>query len=147
PFTGQLDAPQRRKRWDHRVEEGQARCGPEDLKKAQTVYLKALERSPDDWVIRENYAQLLVQLGAAQQAVEQYYLVLKQVPHHCVGYRQLGKLLFDVGNIEGAKTCYESLMAIDPDWSPNHYNLAAVLAAQGKKKEAIALFTRRVNRE
>ncbi len=147
PFTQQLDRDERAKRWDARLQALAASNRPEKIRATIALHDRALQAAPDDWTIRANYARVLAQSGDVHRALEQYYRVLQQVPHHYAMFVQMGKLYLEVHNLSVAKASFEAALALDPDDSLAHYELAKVLAAQGKHAAAVAAFTRGVQKD
>jgi tetratricopeptide (TPR) repeat protein len=143
PFNQRLDNAEEVKRWDARV----LRHGQQSeaaLSTQAAVYEKALATAPDDWMIRENYAQFLVNNNPAQ-AIEQYGIVLRQVPHHYVASVALGNLLLAVGETSAARSRFEAALHYDPeDWNA-HRGLATAFLSEGKKEEAIAYIEARLD--
>src|SRR5207248_2797064 len=118
-----------------------------EVAKVVGLYQRALDAAPNDWMLRQNYAQFLVLAGGAAQAVDEHRLVLRQMPHHYRGYIELGNLRFNLGDLHGAKDCFEQAIKLDPDLFKPHLDLARVLAAQGQVEQAVDLLTARVYRE
>jgi tetratricopeptide (TPR) repeat protein len=144
PFTNQLDADSRSARWEGYRQTLKAQLGPEALPEALAVARKALDASPDDWMIRLHLANLLAESDALGEAAGQYEALVNQLPHLSLAQYKLGTVYLRIQNYEQANSCFRAALRIAPDFAGAHYGLAEVLAAQGRVKEAIAVYDDRV---
>jgi superkiller protein 3 len=141
PYTGQLDHAERCRRFDKRIESLQKGVDvPSDL----LAYEKALKKDPEDWVLRESYADLL---GSGERAIAEYQTVLHRVPHHFMVWTKVGNLYLKDGFPDRAQRAFEAALRIDAEYSSAHSGLAKALAMQGRPDDAIAYFQRRIERE
>jgi len=87
-------------------------------------------------------------LREADRAAGYYQAALDQevIPHLKLPvYHNLGILLLDGGDLETAKTAFEIVLKIDPDFAPGHYNLGATLKFMDDYEGAIACYLRAVD--
>jgi tetratricopeptide (TPR) repeat protein len=147
PFTNQLDADARAARWEGYRQALKSGLGPEALQDSLTVARKALNTSPDDWMIRMHMAGLLAESDALSEAAGQYEALLKQVPHLSLAHYKLGTVYLRMKDYERANSCFRAALRIAPDFAGAHYGLAEVLAAQGRVKDAIAVYDERVKND
>jgi tetratricopeptide (TPR) repeat protein len=147
PFSGQLGNAQRRLRWDARLADYQKHFDANKARQELDACEQALQAAPDDWILREKYADLLVESGMPHVAVVQYELVARQVPHHYVLLGNLGSARMALGEFASAQASFEAALAVDPDYTSAHYDLAMALAAQGRVEEAIGRFEAHARRE
>jgi glycosyltransferase involved in cell wall biosynthesis len=61
------------------------------------------------------------------------------------GYNNLGNLLKNVGDLQGAKIAYETAIKIDPNFVTGYYNLGMVCKAMGLFAEAINSYNNAIN--
>src|SRR5579885_2140355 len=147
PFTSQLDHAERAGRWKTRVAQMQDRLkAPEPRRKVLVQYEKAVEGSPEDWMIHFNYAQFLSESGDRAGAVRQYREVLERCRHSFAAHCKLADLLVQAGRAEEAVGHYREALATNEKCAEAHYGLALALAEQGKTDEARALFEQRCRR-
>lgn len=147
PFRDQLDDVERSKRWNDRLDGLQRAIQSESKSESLELFNRALSGAPADWTLRAKYAQFLAESGHLDRAIEQYRIVIQQVPHHYDVLRRQANLQLTVGDLKGAKESLEAAIRIYPDFTLAHYDLASVLAAEGKNDEAIAVFTAQANKE
>ena len=93
PFATQLGHEQRDRALQNRIEAIELSLTPEMQERHAAAYRQALARSPDDWVLRENFARLLEANGRASEAVVQWNEVVRLLPHDAQAYYQIGTLL------------------------------------------------------
>ncbi len=147
PFTNQLGHAQHSLRWDARLADYPTHFDAPKARQELDAYEHALQAAPEDWIMREKYADLLVESGVPQLAVAQYEQIATQVPHHYVLLGNLGSARMALGDFAGAQASFEAALAIDPDYTLAHYDLARALAGQGRVEEAINRFEARARRE
>jgi tetratricopeptide (TPR) repeat protein len=147
PFTGQLDRVERAERWKVRVAGLQDQLqGPESHQKVLAQYERAIERSPEDWIVRFNYGQLLADSGAPAKARRQFGEVLERCRHSSAAHCQLAGLLVKAGRAEEAVPHYREALRTNGNYAEAHFGLARALADQGKTAEARAIFEERCRR-
>jgi len=87
-------------------------------------------------------------LRDANQAAGYYQTALDQevmLPIKLPVYHNLGILLLDGGDLETAKTAFEVVLKIDPNFAPGHYNLGATLKFMDDYEGAIACYQQAIN--
>ena len=106
----------------------------------------------------ENYEilyELYYHLGIAysrlknhQQAIAHYQAAIK-LPIYPIlklgAYNNLGNLLKEKGDLNGAKKAYETILKIDPSFVIGYYNLGMTYKAMGLFKEAIAAYVKAID--
>ncbi|MGB3758700.1 MAG: tetratricopeptide repeat protein [Rivularia sp. (in: cyanobacteria)] len=106
----------------------------------------------------ENYEilyELYYHLGIAysrlknhQQAIAHYQAAIK-LPIYPIlklgAYNNLGNLLKEKGDLNGAKKAYETIIKIDPSFVIGYYNLGMTYKAMGLFKEAIAAYVKAID--
>ncbi len=106
----------------------------------------------------ENYDilhELYYHLGIAysrlknyHQAIAHYQAAIK-LPIYPIlklgAYNNLGNLLKEKGDLNGAKKAYETTLKIDPSFTSGYYNLGMTLKAMGLFKDAIASYVKAID--
>ncbi|MEB3220048.1 MAG: tetratricopeptide repeat protein [Nostocales cyanobacterium 94392] len=109
-------------------------------------------------VAEDNYEilyELYYHLGIAysrlknsHQAIAHYKAAIKLPIYPLLklgAYNNLGNILKDIGDLNGAKTAYETSLKIDPAFVSGYYNLGMTFKAMGLLKEAINCYTKAIN--
>ena len=71
------------------------------------------------------------------QAVEDFEAALQARPAYAPALTNLGNLLFDAGDVEGAIARYERAIASDSEYSVAHLNLGAAYKRAGRIADAV----------
>lgn len=142
PFTGQLDHAARVQALEDRIKRLQE-CGqPRELAEAEQACRRALDRSAEDWRLRENFARLLLEgRKDAAGAVEQYRLVVRAVPFDHLSHHNLALALREAGQFDEAVACHREALRIRPGFAAAVCALATTLARQGRTAEATECVT------
>ncbi|MCG6136883.1 MAG: tetratricopeptide repeat protein [Nostoc sp. LLA-1] len=86
-------------------------------------------------------------LQDTQQAIWHYQAAIK-LPIYPIlklgAYNNLGSLLKDNGDINGAKIAYETALKIDPNFATGHYNLGMIFKTLGLFTDAIASYQKAI---
>lgn len=86
-------------------------------------------------------------LQNSQQAISHYQAAIKLPIYPMLklgAYNNLGNLLKASGNLNDAKTAYETALKIDPNFAAGHYNLGMILKALGLFTDAIACYQKAI---
>src|SRR5262249_34909209 len=121
PFTHQLDQAEREKRWQTRVAELRQHLQPDDLQQAVAGYQQAIEKTPDDWMLRSNCAQLLLEGGDSTNALEQFTTILARDPHLFRVRVKLADLCVQGRAYEKAIRHYKEALKVDPAFADAHF--------------------------
>jgi tetratricopeptide (TPR) repeat protein len=143
-FANQLDHDEREKRWQSKEAELRQQLQPETVQQALATYQKAIQETPDDWMLRTNFAELLLDCGDRNNALEQYTAALAHDPHLFRVRVKLADLLVQAGANDKAIRQYREALKADPHFADANAGLARALAAAGRADEAVALLTGRL---
>jgi tetratricopeptide (TPR) repeat protein len=146
PFTYQLDHEEERRRGRETLAAMKARLRAGGIQMAAAQHHKAIEASPNDWMLRLNYGQLLIECDRAEEAREQYQHALTQLRHLFSARLMLGNLELKVGHPQSAQRHFRAALRLDPDNANAHSGLAWALDGQDKKAEALALIEKQVRK-
>lgn len=108
------------------------------------LFKHALDVTTDNFVMENNYANLLSDTGESEKAVEHYRNALKLRPRSGEVYTNMGNALMDLHKTDDAIDCYRKAVTLAPDLAVAHDNLARALDETGATAEAIAEYRRAV---
>ncbi|MGD1936017.1 MAG: tetratricopeptide repeat protein [Cyanophyceae cyanobacterium] len=101
---------------------------------------KALDITPDDYIIRFAVSALLHELGEYKGAVDGYDKVLKIDPNQYDAWRLSGLALEELGKAEKALDRYDQALKVNPDWHEILGLCGMALCKLGRYEEAISKF-------
>ncbi|HAP99163.1 MAG TPA: PEP-CTERM system TPR-repeat protein PrsT [Rhodospirillum rubrum] len=106
------------------------------LEKAKTTLEKGLERVPNDWIARNNLAEVMLRLGQTSAAYDQIVIARRSGGPQPALLDTEGQILLKMGKASEAVEILR-LATIDRNAPPTYgLHLAQALAAAGKKDEA-----------
>jgi tetratricopeptide (TPR) repeat protein len=103
-----------------------------------TLFEHTIDVTSNNWLIHNNYGNILKEMGRVDEAVEHFYESLRIRPNSAEVHNNLGNALGKLGKIDEEIEHYEKALKLKPKFPAAHYNLATALAKQGKMDEAIA---------
>jgi tetratricopeptide (TPR) repeat protein len=106
----------------------------------QTLFEHALAVTGDNFVMNNNYANILDKTGQPEKAIEHFNKALQMRPNSAEVHSNLGNVLRRLNRIDEAIMHYEKAIKLKPDLAEAHYNLAISYAGQGRTDEAIAKY-------
>jgi tetratricopeptide (TPR) repeat protein len=110
--------------------------------KARNIYAEALRQAPDDYFIRQNFAEFLQDTREIKPAIEQWQQVRKLIPQDHEPLYQLGRLAAVQGQYAQAKKLLGETVAMRPSFAPGWFELGSVHAAATNYGLAVAAFDR-----
>jgi tetratricopeptide (TPR) repeat protein len=137
PFSNQPNIAERIAALRSRVHELHSRMNTNDMVAARENFAKQLERCPDDFLLRGNFALFLQASGDVSGAIAQWRLVHDLIPHDYLPWFQLGRLLGSQAQWPESEADLRLAVKIHPSLSEGWFELGNVLAAQGKFSEAL----------
>ena len=100
------------------------------------LYRDAVERAPNDAVLRCQFGSIYYDLGKLPEAVEAFEVAVRLDPDLVAAQGNLGTAYSSIGRAEEAVACQRRAVELEPD-NPKHYvNLGAALKVQGLLGEA-----------
>lgn len=111
-------------------------------KQARDVYVEALRLAPDDFFIRQNFAEFLQDTGESKAAIEQWQQVRERVPQDHEPLYQLGRLAALQRQYAQAKELLRETVAMRPSFAPGWFELGSVQAATSNYDLAVSAFGR-----
>ena len=89
------------------------------------------------YVMQNNYANILSDLGRPKEAAAQLSEALKLLPNSPGIHINYGNALREMGRLDEAIEHYKIAVTLNPDFTLAHYNLGLALAAKGNYEGAI----------
>ena len=106
----------------------------------KALFEHAINVTSDNFVICNNYANILSETEQFEKAIDHFYQALRMKPDSPEVHSNLGNALRRINRIDQAVMHYEKALKLKPDLAEAHYNLAISLAGQGKTDEAIVKY-------
>jgi Flp pilus assembly protein TadD len=103
----------------------------------KALFERAINVTEDNFVMNNNYANILKNMGQVEKAIEHFGKALRIRPNSPEVYNNLGNALRKLDRFEDAVMCYQKALEIKAYFPQARYNLAAELSRQGKTDEAI----------
>jgi tetratricopeptide (TPR) repeat protein len=137
PFTGQSGHAERIQRFRDARARLEAALKPENHDRWIQTYRAALAKAPNDWMLHENFATLLQNIGDASGAEREWRKVTELLPHSAAAWYGLGNVLDALGKSGEALECFRKALSLKPGAVEARNGLGLALASQGKTSEAI----------
>ncbi len=139
PFTAMVDHERLLQKAQARLHNLQALKSPQALAAADAMYAAAVARSPEDWVLQENYAKfLLTALNDAASALERFEKVVERLPNDALALNNLGVARGRLGLWGEAEEAFRAALRQNPFLRDAAANLVQALIEQEKLAEAEA---------
>jgi tetratricopeptide (TPR) repeat protein len=103
----------------------------------KALFEHAINVTGDNFVMNNNYANVLKKMGQVEKAIDYFYKALRIRPNSPEVHNNLGNALHNLDRTDEAIKHYKKALELRPNFAETHYNLAVALAAQGKTNEAI----------
>src|SRR5207237_581008 len=87
-------------------------------------------------VAETNLGWALYKSGQADKGIQRIQAALALSPRYCLGWRQLGTIQGERGNLEAAAEAFQKYAATCPDAADAHLQLGKLFARQGKAPDA-----------
>jgi len=140
PFTNQLDNDLNRKELLKTLRRLNRYASPDGLRRTSSAYRSAIEKRPDDALLRFNYARLLTELGDYAGAAEQWTALLHLLPGRAEPHLQLGIALDAQGKLDEALAQFRAALKINPHYEEAYYSMGSLLIRRGNMGEAADCF-------
>jgi tetratricopeptide (TPR) repeat protein len=140
PFTGQLNDVPRAKFYMAKLKELGAQLNDQAREQSRVLYQDAVARVPDDYVLHQNFAQFLSQIGDLPAAVKEEQRFSDLLPQTPVGFFKIGSLLVREGNISEAEKYFSRTLALRNDYVPALDEMGVIFANQQKTAPAAKCF-------
>ncbi|HWY31149.1 MAG TPA: tetratricopeptide repeat protein, partial [Candidatus Acidoferrum sp.] len=144
PFTDQLNDVPRAQFYMAKLKELNSQMTAETRAQSRATYEEALALTPDDYFLRENFAQFLDESGDLADAPKEEQRVSELLPQNPMTPCIIGRLLVRLGNTSGAEKSFLQALAVRNDYVPALDEMGLILANQQKTAEAAGFFSRAV---
>ena len=98
----------------------------EDMKKAQSYFMKSIELNPQDEILAYNVAEIFFSNNNNEEAVKYYEIALKIKPDWPIPYQKLGYVYLNLGDMKKAVENFEKFIQLDPE-NPEVPNIKEVI--------------------
>lgn len=137
PFTNQPDNAEQRAMLQTEVEELSHHSSAEALQEAEKAYEVAITSAPQDWILHENYADLLQHAGRSAEETRELRKVMEFMPHHQERNAWLGQSLANQGKHQEAIDAYKRALEHDSTNVAAHRGLAEMLVRTGQTEQGL----------
>jgi tetratricopeptide (TPR) repeat protein len=143
PFTQQADHEEREKRLEAELALlRNAVRQPDAVASADAIFRAAVQRRPDDWTLRENYAQFLQAHGRSAEAEAEWRKLITLLPQSEHPYYGLANLLDTMGRSREAVPYFQAALQRRPGSVEVLNGLGLALASQGDVAGAVREYER-----
>jgi tetratricopeptide (TPR) repeat protein len=140
PLSGQPNNPARRRELEAMVAALRARMTDPAPAQARAVYLEALQRAPDDFILHENFAEFLEDTGKLEEALAERQIVRDLTPHYYVSHYNFGRLLRNQRRYAEAEAALREAARLNAFQLDVRLQLGSVYGLQQKWDSALAEF-------
>lgn len=140
PFKEQADHRQQYLRLLNEVQQLQPATALPALEQDKARLEAAVKAAPEDWILRENYAQLQSQTGEATGAADSLRRVSELLPFNPEVWQTLGQALEAARRDDDAIGAFEEANRLRPDSMASLNSLAELYARQNRLDEAEQTF-------
>jgi tetratricopeptide (TPR) repeat protein len=109
-------------------------------KNNKQLFEHALAVTGDNFVMSNNYANVLKETGQPEKAIQHFQEALRLRPNSPEVLNNLGNALGLLDKNDDAIKYYTRALELRPNFAQVHYNLAVLLAKQGRTDEAITSY-------
>ena len=141
-YRSQLAYHERIEALQRRLAELRNQTKPTARRQALFLCREAVARAPEDWVLHDLIARLLVALEDADGAAAAWRRVTELIPHWAVAYTELGKLARARQDVGGARAWFRRALEVNPDCAAAYAGLGTIHLREGRSAEARRLFQR-----
>jgi tetratricopeptide (TPR) repeat protein len=142
PLSGQSNNLERLQSLANDVGEWRRHMTQSAAQRASGTFRKAIEQSPQDHFVVENYAQFLEAIGDLKQAAAQWQHDCQLLPHDCTAYYQAGRLLSAGGQWAEAEASLVKAATLRPRLTEAWGELGNVHVGTGQIEQALQDYER-----
>jgi len=126
PLSDQSNNAERMKSLRDEMNRLRQRMNTNTASQAAAVYRAALDHSPRDFLLHQNFAEFLELTGDAKAAVVQWQQVQELLPHSCEAFYQAGRLLSQLEQWASAETALKKAVTLRPRLMEAWFELGGV---------------------
>jgi tetratricopeptide (TPR) repeat protein len=131
PFTAQFGHETRDAYWEHRLASLSIALTPRRMRELASQYDSALAHDTNDWVLHEDHAKLLTDLGDATNALAEWGTVIRLLPHDPTPFFYFGSVADSLGMTADAVAAFREALRRDPNMVEARNALGLLLIASG----------------
>lgn len=105
-----------------------------------TLFEHTLSVTKNNYIIHNNYANILSEQGNIPKAIEQFEAALKIRPNSAETQNNLGNFKVKIGKLDEAIQHYKLAIELKPNAPVSYYNMGLALAQKGNHDEAITAY-------
>jgi len=132
PFTAQLNHTARDEEWRRQIDGLSQQLTPQRMGEIGREYQRVLAHAKSDWVLHEDYAKLLTELGDNTNALAHWREVTRLLPHDATPFFYLGTAADALGLAVEAVAAFREAILRDPNMVEARSSLGLALAASGQ---------------
>jgi hypothetical protein len=106
-------------------------------KNSLTLFRRALEVNPHNFLAHNNLGFTLAQRGRFEEAVHHYQAAVELNPNFPDAFFNLANALEIMGRTEEAISCYRRVLGLNPSLAGTHRRLGRLLLQKGRREEAL----------
>jgi tetratricopeptide (TPR) repeat protein len=142
PLSSQSGNARRLQALESETKELRLRMDAAAAAKAREIYLDALKRAPEDYLLHENFAEFLQSIGDLKQATTAWQRAQELSPRNPFACYQAGRLLAQQHQWAEAEAALSQAVVQHPRYLEAWLELGSVLLAEGKFELALKNFDR-----
>lgn len=104
---------------------------------ARALYADAIARSPQDYLLHENYGQFLELTGDLKQAALEWKQAGELMPRNPFAFLTEGQLLEKLGETSSAREAFRQALNLHPRYAEAWFELGRLDAVEGKLADAL----------
>jgi tetratricopeptide (TPR) repeat protein len=142
PFTDQLNDVPRARFYIAKLQELNSQLTNQAREQSRAAYEEALALSPNDYCLRENFAQFLDETGDLADAPAEEQKVSELLPQNPMTPCIIGRLFVRLGKPKEAEKCFLRALAVRKDYVAALNEMGMIRANQLRTAEAARYFAR-----
>ena len=137
PLNSQADNQSQLEQLGRQLADLRRRMDAADAADARAIYVQDIQRDPDDYLLRFDYADFLEGIGDAREAVAQWRQVAELLPQYYLAYLEQGRMLEREGQLDDAAENFRRALALYPRATVAWFELGNIHASEGKYAAAL----------
>jgi tetratricopeptide (TPR) repeat protein len=109
-------------------------------KNSETLFGRAIEVTKDNYMMLDNYGNILLEKGKIDEAMSCFQKSLEIYPDSPATINSLGAAFLQQGNFQKASECFEHVITKSPDFVQAYVNYADILKMQENRQQAIEYY-------
>ena len=142
PFTNQLNHAVRQQQFREKRDNLQPMLQAGALDQAEETFAAAMQTSPRDFHLKQNFSNFLYARNDVQGAITQAKQVIQLLPHNSAMHYNLGIFQNASGDAEEAEQQFLRSLELNPDYALAYDGLGKAQVKQGRNDDAIGSFSK-----